>query len=102
MDVGRSAGAGGDDCVWLWRKQDAGLLAHFAGQFTDPLEKERAWQRYHEIRDFAESKSCRHRQICAHFGERVKWASCGACDACGCKLAWLAEAEAEVEQPTRR
>ncbi|MGA8222922.1 MAG: ATP-dependent DNA helicase RecQ [Candidatus Acidiferrales bacterium] len=90
------------DCVLLWRKQDAGLLAHFAAQFTDAAEKERAWQRYHEIRDFAESKSCRHRQICAHFGERVKWTECGACDACGCKLAWLAEEPAAVLDKTSK
>ena len=44
------------DCVLLWQKRDAGLLAHFIGQINDPAEKERAWQRYHEIRGFVESK----------------------------------------------
>ena len=57
------------DCVLLWQKRDAGLLAHFIEQITDPAEKERAWQRYHEIRGFVESKTCRHLQICRHFGE---------------------------------
>ncbi|MFB3131422.1 MAG: ATP-dependent DNA helicase RecQ, partial [Rhodothermales bacterium] len=74
------------DCILLWQKRDAGLLAHFVEQITDPAEKERAWQRYHQIRSFAESKSCRHRQICTHFGETPKWRSCGACDVCGCEL----------------
>lgn len=60
------------DCILLWQKRDAGLLAHFVEQITDPAEKERAWQRYHQIRSFAESKSCRHRQICTHFGETPK------------------------------
>ena len=79
------------DCVLLWQKRDAGLLAFFADQLTDPAEKERAFQRYDEIRKFAESKNCRHRQICAHFGENVNWKSCGACDSCGCELAWLSK-----------
>ena len=40
------------DCVLLWQTRDAGLLAYFAGQIQDPAERERAWQRYHEIEDF--------------------------------------------------
>src|ERR1700730_10663774 len=48
------------DCVLLWQKRDAGLHAYFIGQITDPKEKERAWERYHEIRDFVESDICRH------------------------------------------
>jgi len=78
------------DCILLWQKRDAGLLAHFIEQITDPAEKERAWQRYHHIRDFAESDSCRHRQICLHFGETPSWMTCSACDVCGSKPEWLA------------
>lgn len=77
------------DCILLWQKRDAALLAYFADQIVDPAEKERAWQRYHTIRRFAESDGCRHRQICLHFGESPKWATCGACDACGCESDWL-------------
>jgi superfamily II DNA helicase RecQ len=73
----------------LWQKKDAGLLAHFMEQLTDPQERERGWQRYHIIRNFVESRGCRHRQICLHFGESPKWATCGACDACGCEIEWL-------------
>ncbi len=79
------------DCVLLWQKRDAGLLAHFIDQITDPAEKERAWQRYHTIRRFVESKNCRHRQICLHFGETPKWEYCAACDACGCASEWLSK-----------
>src|SRR6266849_2732994 len=57
------------DCVLLWQKRDAGLLALFIGEIIDPAEKARAWTRYHIIQDFVESKRCRHRQICLHFGE---------------------------------
>jgi len=80
------------DCVVLWQKKDAGLLAYFIGQLTDPAEKDRAWQRYHTIRDFVESASCRHRQICSYFGENPKFQECNACDACGVELQWLADA----------
>ena len=84
------------DCVLLWQKRDVGLLAYFIGQLTDPAETERAWQRYHEILDFADAKNCRHRQICSHFGEIPKWKSCGACDVCGCEIDWLSTTD-EVE-----
>jgi ATP-dependent DNA helicase RecQ len=79
------------DCILLWRKQDAGLLGYFANQVLDAAERERAWQRYHTIRAFAESGKCRHRQICTHFGEIPKWASCGSCDVCGAAPEWLTE-----------
>ena len=77
------------DCVLLWRKQDAGLLGFFANQILDAAERDRAWRRYHTIREFAESGKCRHRQICEHFGETPKWTSCGACDVCGSAPEWL-------------
>jgi len=79
------------DCILLWQKRDAGLLAYFIEQVTDPAEKERAWQRYHTIRRFVESDSCRHRQICLHFGETPKWTQCDACDVCSGAPEWLAE-----------
>jgi len=70
------------DCLLLWRAKDAGLLAFFIEQLRDSAERERAWQRYHAVKRFAESNECRHRQICLHFGETPKWQSCGACDVC--------------------
>jgi ATP-dependent DNA helicase RecQ len=78
------------DCILLWQKRDASLLAYFIDQINDPAEKDRAWQRYHHIRDFVDSTQCRHRQICLHFGETPKWMTCNACDICGSKPEWLA------------
>jgi ATP-dependent DNA helicase RecQ len=89
------------DCVLLWQKSDAGLHAYFIGQIRDAEEAERAWQRYHEIRGFVESKVCRHLRVCQHFGESKKWASCGACDVCGYLPAWLLAPAAEP-RPKRR
>jgi len=66
----------------LWQKRDTALLAYFINQITDAAERDRAWQRYHQIVDFAESRGCRHRQVCLHFGETPKWTSCDSCDVC--------------------
>jgi ATP-dependent DNA helicase RecQ len=70
------------DCFLLWQKKDAGLLAYFVEQISDHAEKERSWDRYHEIRRFVESNECRHKTICNHFGEKTGWKNCGACDVC--------------------
>src|SRR5271169_3268400 len=95
QEAGRAGRDGNPaDCILLWRKQDAGLLGFFANQILDSAERERAWQRYHTIRAFAESGRCRHRQICTHFGETPKWTSCGACDVCGGAPEWLTEVAA--------
>jgi ATP-dependent DNA helicase RecQ len=93
QEAGRAGRDGNPaDCIMLWRKQDASLLAYFANQIVDAAERDRAWQRYHTIRAFAESGKCRHRQICTHFGENPKWTSCATCDVCGATPQWLAEA----------
>jgi ATP-dependent DNA helicase RecQ len=93
QEAGR-AGRDGEsaDCVLLWQKKDAGLLGFFANQITDAAERERAWERYRIIREFVESKHCRHRQICAHFGEAPKWETCEACDVCGSTTEWMSTA----------
>lgn len=90
QEAGRG-GRDGDpaDCILLWQKRDAGLLAYFIEQINDPAEKERSWERYHTIRRFVESKGCRHRYICSHFGERTKWETCGCCDVCSSSPHWL-------------
>ena len=57
QEAGRAGRDGNPaDCILLWRKQDAGLLGYFANQILDAAERDRAWQRYHNIRAFAESE----------------------------------------------
>src|SRR5260221_3677433 len=77
------------DCLLLWQKRDAGLLAYFIDQVEDDAEKQRGWERYHLIRGFVEAKRCRHREICLHFGETPKWQTCGACDVCTGEPEWM-------------
>jgi len=77
------------DCLLLWQPKDAGLLAYFIEQMSDRDEKERAWQRYHAVRRFAEGNSCRHLQICHHFGQTPRWERCEMCDVCGNVPEWL-------------
>jgi ATP-dependent DNA helicase RecQ len=101
QEAGRAGRDGNPaDCILLWQKRDAGLLGHFANQILDQAERDRAWQRYYKIRDFAESGKCRHRQICTHFGETPKWSSCGACDVCGAMPDWLTFVA--TQQPARK
>ena len=90
QEAGRAGRDGASaDCVLLWQKKDAGLLGFFANQITDAAERERAWERYRIIREFVESRRCRHRQICSHFGEAPKWETCDACDVCGSAAEWM-------------
>jgi ATP-dependent DNA helicase RecQ len=87
------------DCALLWQKKDVGLLAYFIDNLNDPHEKDRAWERYHAMRRFAEAAECRHRQICTHFGETPKWNTCSMCDVCVPPPEWMT---ARAEPETRR
>jgi ATP-dependent DNA helicase RecQ len=84
------------DCLLLWQKRDAGLLAHFIEAVDHPAERQRAWERYHIIRAFVESDTCRHRQICLYFGETPKWEHCGMCDVCAGELNWMNAKPVEI------
>ncbi len=93
------------DCFLLWQKKDAGLLAYFIEQISDAAEKRRSWDRYHEVRGFAESKECRHKIICNHFGEKVAWEHCEACDVCLPPVEWkveIAERTVRVASKTKQ
>jgi ATP-dependent DNA helicase RecQ len=79
------------DCVLLWQKRDHVLLEYFIGKIEDEAERERSWERKRIIGRFADSRSCRHRQICLHFGETPKWERCDTCDNCAAKPEWLRE-----------
>jgi ATP-dependent DNA helicase RecQ len=87
------------DCVLLWQKRDHVLLDYFIGKISDDAERERSSERKRVISRFADSRGCRHRQICLHFGETPKWERCGNCDRCGAKPEWLEKEIVRVDLP---
>jgi ATP-dependent DNA helicase RecQ len=93
------------DCVLLWQKRDHILLEYFIGKISDDAERERSWERKRVISRFVDSRNCRHRLICLHFGETPKWERCTNCDNCGAMPAWLREKEEHpfvAPPPSRR
>jgi len=78
------------DCYIFWEKRDNGLHAFFINQITDSQEKDRAWDRYHQIQNFVSAQKCRQKEICKHFGEVTKWDRCEVCDICAGTPKWLA------------
>jgi ATP-dependent DNA helicase RecQ len=70
------------NCYLLWQKRDIGLRAYFIGKIGAAAEREKAWERYHQMQRFVDAGDCRPRMICEHFGEAVKWEKCGHCDSC--------------------
>ncbi len=77
------------DCLLLWQKRDAGIIGHFISEIADEEQREHAWQRYHQIREFVDAPVCRQIALCRHFGERPKWESCQNCDACAGLPEWF-------------
>lgn len=90
QEAGRAGRDGSPaDCILLWQKKDRGLHAYFIGQIADAVERERSWQRYHEVEHFVQSTECRQHHVCKHFGEQPKWERCGTCDICARMPDWL-------------
>jgi ATP-dependent DNA helicase RecQ len=89
------------DCILLWQKKDRGLHAYFIGQIADSIERERSWQRYHEVEGFVQSMECRQHHVCKHFGEQPKWERCGTCDICAGTPDWLQLEESRSRRSVR-
>ena len=84
------------DCYLFWQKKDNSLRTYFINQISEEDEKRRAWRRYDQMQAFVAAKECRQKNICEHFGEPAKWASCGVCDVCTGLPNWMrASAEAK-------
>jgi ATP-dependent DNA helicase RecQ len=89
------------ECLLFWQRKDFGLHAYFINQIGDSAEHERAWQRYREVEAFLDSRECRQRQICEHFGESPRWARCGVCDSCNGLPDWMRVPSAEPKRKRR-
>jgi ATP-dependent DNA helicase RecQ len=77
------------DCYIFWEKKDNSLHAFFINQISGSQEKDRAWDRYHQIQGFVGAQKCRQKEICNHFGEVTKWERCEVCDICAGTPKWL-------------
>ncbi len=102
QEAGRAGRDGSPaDCLMLWQARDSGLHAHFIGQIEDHDEKERAWERFNEIKKFVMQSVCRHLQVCLHFGERPKWKTCNSCDVCSGAAQWMAAEIPALRKPNK-
>jgi ATP-dependent DNA helicase RecQ len=90
------------DCVLLWQKRDHVLLEYFIEKISDDAERERSWERKRVIARYVDSKKCRHRQICLHFGETPAWERCNNCDTCGSLPSWITEKEISIRLPAAK
>src|SRR5258708_19728535 len=60
------------DCYIFWEKKDNGLRAFFINQISRSQEKDRAWDRYHQIHQFFAAQKSPQNKISTHFAEITK------------------------------
>jgi ATP-dependent DNA helicase RecQ len=89
------------DCYLFWQKQDNALRAYFNNKIADETEKNRAWDRYRQMQAFVNSRECRQKKICEHFGEPAKWGKCGVCDVCAGTPKWMEDKAGDVSGKQR-
>jgi ATP-dependent DNA helicase RecQ len=69
------------ECVLLFSAGDQQKIKHFINQKEDPKEQEIALWQLRQMVAFAQSTSCRRKQLLAYFGEDLP-APCAKCDNC--------------------
>jgi ATP-dependent DNA helicase RecQ len=69
------------DCLLLFNPGDAAKQSHFIDEISDPDEQRIAREQLRLMIHFAESATCRRRELLEYFGESGP-ASCDACDNC--------------------
>ena len=70
------------DCVLLFAYADKVKQDYFINQIEDTTEQRNARQMLDRMVDYAESPTCRRRNILEYFGERWEEETCGGCDVC--------------------
>jgi ATP-dependent DNA helicase RecQ len=70
------------DCLLLFSPGDVAKQTHFLDEIADDQERGIARSQLRRIVHYAESATCRRRELLAYFGEDFPLDSCGACDNC--------------------
>ena len=70
------------ECVLLFSPGDVAKQLMFINEKTDAKERQIAHAQLHQMVHYAETGSCRRRELLAYFGEPFEAAECGACDNC--------------------
>lgn len=70
------------DCLLLFSAGDIARQNHFIEAITDPIEQQVARAQLRQMVSFAESTTCRRRDILSYFGEAFPLETCAACDNC--------------------
>ena len=70
------------ECVLLFSPGDAVKRTQFIEEKTDPHEQKIAREQLQQMVHYAESSTCRRRELLGYFGEDFSAEACGACDNC--------------------
>ena len=70
------------DCVLLFSAGDVVKLIRFIDEKPDPRERQIAHSQLQQMVHYAESSSCRRRELLSYFGEEFTPGDCGGCDNC--------------------
>ena len=70
------------DCLLLFSAGDAAKQSHFIEEISDAAEQTAARAQLRRMIDYAESSSCRRRELLAYFDEEFAEPNCGGCDNC--------------------
>lgn len=70
------------DCLLLFSPGDIAKQNHFLDEITDAAEQQRARQQLRLMTHYAESSTCRRRELLAYFSETFPLDNCDACDNC--------------------
>ena len=70
------------ECLLLFTSGDVVRYDRFIDEKDDPKQREIAREQLEHMAGYAESATCRRRQLLDYFGERYEEENCGACDNC--------------------
>ena len=70
------------ECILLFSAGDVAKQTHFIDEQSDPVQRKIARDQLGTMVLYAETASCRRRELLNYFGERFATPNCGGCDNC--------------------